>query len=135
MVHEAFPSLSPTKKKKKKILIRALDEGSGDPAATTAWISAINDADKYMDIIGSAFPSAPFDDIKGTLMAKNGNVAAAYVSLAQRYESLWDEGYSSNIKISPHTNRIGVGLKVSSGDSNFGGGLGLAERPKIGIHR
>jgi len=32
------------------------------------------------------------------------------------------------------TNRIGAALKVSSGDSMFGGGLELAEFPKIDIH-
>jgi len=82
-----------------KILLCAMGEGHNSPAATTAWVMAINDTDKILNILTSAFPTAPSKVVKDALLSKNGNVTAAYVSLAQRYQSAWDEGYAGDFKI------------------------------------
>jgi len=88
-LRQMFPTMSD------EFVLRALEEGNGDPAATIAWASAITDADRVLSVIADAFPTAAPGEVKDTLLAKNGNAAAAYALLSRQHISAWDQGHSS----------------------------------------
>ena len=75
-LRQMFPAIS------NEFVLRAMEEGNGDPAATIAWASAISDADQVLGIIADAFPTTAPEEVKDTLLAKNGNAAAAYTLLS-----------------------------------------------------
>jgi len=75
--------------------LQALKEGRGDPAATIAWAAALFNADRVLGVIADAFPTATPEEVKDTLLAKNGNAAAAHAHLSRRHASAWSrEGRS-----------------------------------------
>ena len=88
-IHHVFPDTS------NKFLLRALEEGEGDPAATMAWATAINDADKVLGVISEAFPTATPGEVKETLLSKNGNATTTYTLLSRRHVSAWDREHFS----------------------------------------
>ena len=82
-----FPKISD------EFLLHALEEGSGDPAATVAWAMAINDASRVQDIISDAFPTAPPEEVQEALLSKNSNATTAYMLLARKHQSAWDRDH------------------------------------------
>ena len=83
-LRQVFPGISD------EFILRAMEEGGGDPAATLAWATAINDADRVLGVISDAFPTAAPEEVKDALLAKNGSATATYVLLSRRHESAWD---------------------------------------------
>ena len=82
-----FPKISD------KFLLHTLEEGSGNPAATVAWATAINGTSRVQDIISNTFPTAPPKEVQEALLSKNGNVTAAYTLLARKHQSVWDRDH------------------------------------------
>jgi len=83
-LRRAFPGLSD------EFVLRAMEEGGGDPAATIAWAAAITDAVRVLGVMADAFPTADPGEVKDALLAKNGNATAAYMLLSRQHESTWD---------------------------------------------
>ena len=83
-LRRAFPGISD------EFVLRAMDKGGGNPAATIAWAAAITDADRVLGVIAEAFPTAAPGEVKDALLSKNGNATAAYTLLSRRHESAWD---------------------------------------------
>jgi len=76
-LRQAFPRISD------KFVLRAMEEGGGDPAATIAWAATISDADQVLGVIAGAFPTATPKEVKDALLTKNGSATAAYTLLSQ----------------------------------------------------